>query len=464
MRKYVAVFYLLFFTLSFSSVHSQTSDSSLSANVPDLIIRKIILAGNESTDEDIILRELSTKENSAFDPELLKKDLERLNNLGLFNKIDLVPVPTDMPSQIDLMFLFEESIYFLPIPQGGFRNGQLSRFWFGMNIIWRNFRGRNETLAGSFGIGAEPFVGISYYVPWIGEKAHFFSRVSAAYSKNENKSLQTIDAQGNQIPDDDLNYTINNFNVAALLGKFLSREFSVSAGLRFNSIRTSQYEPGRTVSEDGVDEFFTASFIARTDSRNSVDYATSGSYLSAEYSKFGFGNLIDFNRISIDARTFIPIRLGRSYEISACFSTIGAVSFGAEVPSYLRLFFGYDKVIRGHKRLVYEGENQLGFFNEIRFPIIPVRYYSGSSIPAVSLISQLRRMNYKFGIYGTLFFDIGTVWNKNSNFFRNSYHSGFGAGLNYLLPFGLTGRTDFAFRIEDKKFVPQVVFDLNAAF
>ncbi len=443
----------------------ETDSSNDSLNLPaNLRIRNIILAGNETTDEDVILRELKSMENSRFDENLLKDDLQRLNNLGLFTKIDIYPVPTDSMNVIDLMFVFEESIYLIPLPQGGFRNGQLSEFWAGLNLIWRNFRGRNETLSASFGIGSDPFASLSYSIPWIGRDAHFFSSFSAGYSNNVNKSLQTVTTSGNEIPDKDENYTLKNFKSAVSLGKYLSREVSMTGILRFNFLETSQYEPGRTVSTDGKDMFATFTINGRYDTRNSYEYATAGTLLSLEYTKAGFGQLIDFNRVSIDVRKFIPIKLSDSYAISLGTSTLGSIAFGGTIPTYMREFFGYDKVIRGHKKLVYEGENRFGLFNEIRIPVVKETYFKGSSIPAVNQVSMLKKMSYRFALYATVFFDIGTVWNKNSNFFETKYHNGFGAGLNYILPFGLVGRTDFAFRKEDKKFVPQIIFDLSAAF
>jgi outer membrane protein assembly factor BamA len=430
----------------------------------NIIIRKIILAGNEVTDEDVILREIRTKENHPLNADLLKKDLERLYNLSLFNKIDIFPVPTDSLNTIDLMFLFEESLYIIPLPQGGFRNGQLTQFWAGLNLIWRNFRGRNETLNASFGIGADPFVGVGYTIPWIGRDAHYFASVNVSFSKTRNQSLQTVNSSGNEIPDSDINYSLYNFKSSLTVGKYFTPAFSVTGSLRYTSLVTTQYEPGRTVSSDGKDQFFDLSINGRYDTRNSYDYTTDGTLLIIDYTKEGFGGLIDFNRVSIDARNFIPVKLSDSYSVSLGISATGSVSFGTPVPSYMKQFFGYDKVIRGHKKLVYEGDNRLGFFNEIRFPILKERYLKGSDIPAVNQFSMFRRMNYRFAIYATVFFDIGTTWNMKDRFFHSQYHNGFGAGLNFILPFGLIGRTDYAFRIDGKQFVPQIVFDLNAAF
>ncbi len=77
---------------------------------------------------------------------------------------------------------------------------------------------------------------------------------------------------------------------------------------------------------------------------------------------------------------------------------------------------------------------------------------------------MLKKLNYKFGLYTTLFFDVGGVWNKKDNFFDTEFKNGFGVGLNFILPFGFVGRTDFAFRKEQKRFIPQIIVDLDASF
>ncbi len=463
----INIFCLLSVTFAFAETGLDTNkiykDSSLV--LPDVFVNKIIIVGNDVTDVDIITRELYTKENSKLNYQDLEKDIERLYNLGLFNKVDVYPAPTDSVDKVDLVILVEERFYIIPLPQGGFRNGEFSKFWAGLNVVWNNFRGRNERASLSFGIGYEPFVGLSYSVPWIGKKAHFFSSASVNYSKNFNQSLEALnDTTSNTIPSSANNFAIFNFNAAYSLGKFFTKNFSLASSVRYNIIHSSQYEPGRTVSPDGKDNYLTLLFSGRFDTRNSQEYTLSGSYYFLEYTKFGFGKLFDFNRVNFNARKFIPIKVFKNYNFTFASMGFGAISFGGTIPYYLKEYFGYGKIIRGYKQIVFEGENQLGVFSEFRLPIINPFYFKGESVPVVKSISMLKNMSYKFGLYLTLFFDVGGVWNKNSNFFNTQFYNGFGSGLNFILPFGFVGRTDFAFRVEGKRFVPQVIVDLDAAF
>jgi len=453
--------------ISFAEINSDSikikEDSTIA--LPDIYVNKILIAGNEVTDDDIIRRELTIRENSKLKFSELEEDVKRIYRLGLFNKVDVIPVPTESKDKVDLMFLVEERFYIIPLPQGGFRNGEFSKFWAGLNVRWNNFRGRNETAALSFGIGYEPFVNVSYSVPWIGKHAHYFSSVSISYSKNYNRSLIALnDTTSNMIPSSSDNFANYNFKAEYKLGKYFAKNFSLSTRFKYHIIRTTQYEPGRTVSPDGKDNFLTFSVSGIFDTRNSTEYTLAGSYYSLEYEKFGFGKLFDFNRIGFDTRKFIPIKLGDNYAVTFASRTVGAISFGGTIPTYLYEFFGYDKLIRGYKKIVFEGENQLGLFNEFRIPVVDPFYIKGESIPIAKKISMLKNISYKFGLYATIFFDIGGVWNKNDNFFNTKFRNGFGAGFNFILPFGFVGRTDFAFRKEQKRFIPQVIFDLDASF
>jgi len=429
-----------------------------------IYVGKILIAGNETTDEDIITREIFTKEDSKLNTETLQEDVQRIYKTGLFTKVDVYPVPTDSLNKMNILFLVEEKFYIIPVPQGGFRNGEFSKFWAGLNISWQNFRGRNETLSTSFGLGYEPFVNFGYAVPWIG-KQHYFASVSLRFAKNYNQSLVALnDTVNNSIPPSDSNYKNYNFNTFLSFGKYFGEKISATSTLGYNSVRVTKYEPGRTVTPDGIDEYLTLTISGKFDTRNSLEYTLSGSYYFLQYTKFGFGKLFDFNRVNMEAKKFIPIKIKGDYSITFASYALGIISFGGTIPSYLHEFYGYGKIIRGYKKIVFEGENQFGSFNEFRIPIIDPFYVKGKSVPGVKSVSMLKKLSYKFGLYGTLFFDIGAVWYKTSDFFKTDFNHGFGAGLNFILPFGMVGRTDFAFRREGKKFFPQIIFDLDAAF
>ncbi|MFC2093604.1 POTRA domain-containing protein [Bacteroidota bacterium] len=93
-----------------------------------IFLNRILIDGNDVTEDEIILRELSIKENSYLDLEKLQEDVLRIYNLGLFTKVDILPIPIG-ENKINLIIQVEESFYFLPVPIGGFKDNEFKKFW-----------------------------------------------------------------------------------------------------------------------------------------------------------------------------------------------------------------------------------------------------------------------------------------------------------------------------------------------
>jgi hypothetical protein len=111
------------------------------------------------------------------------------------------------------------------------------------------------------------------------------------------------------------------------------------------------------------------------------------------------------------------------------------------------------------------GENSLIYSNELRIPIVQPFYIPAKEITFCKKITNvLKDFSYKFGLYFTLFADVGGVWNKNENVFNTRFYSGYGAGLNFILPLGFVGRADWAFRHQDNFYKGQLILSLNSSF
>jgi outer membrane protein insertion porin family len=426
-----------------------------------IFLNRIIIDGNDVTEEEVILRELTIKENSYIDLDDLQNDVLRIYNLGLFTKVDLIPIPLG-GNKINLIIDVEESFYFLPIPIAGFRDNEIKKFWGGIDFRWRNFRGMNESIGISFGLGYEPFVNLYYINPWIGKEKHFFGSFSFRYSINENQSVEDNEGSVNSHVE---NYDIKNLSGSISMGKYFTKSLSSSIKFAYRYSKISEYKEGRTFSEDGIDQYPALCLSLNYDTRDLIEYATYGSLYKVAYTKYGFfRNNINFNKFRLDTRRYIPIKIVDDYSITFATRFLSSIAFGGRIPSYLHEFFGYNEVIRGWKTILLEGENQMGFFNEIRIPILKPFYVKGTDLPLIKSISFLKNFNYRYGLYFTLFFDMGGVWNRNENFFKTRFRNGFGTGLNFIMPFGFIGRLDLAFRKEGKKFTPQLNVALNASF
>jgi len=429
-----------------------------------LKVDQILVTGNDVTEPEIIIREMITKEGAYTDVETLNQDLKRIYNLGLFNRVDIMPYPSS-PTSYNIIITVEERFYILPIPIGGFKEGDLNKFWVGLNLKWQNFRGRNETLGLSFGVFYEPFINASYSIPWIGKKAHFFADYDIGYSVNNNRSIISASEQSSGLNTDDIRtYKIFDFKTQLTFGKYIFKDFSNSMSVGYNSVTTSDYQPGRTLSLDGNDRYMSYRYNLNYDTRDSYEYTLAGADIDFEYKKFGFGEIINYNSGTVDIRKFIPIKLGSDYFISLGTRITSTVFWGGNIANYHHQFFGYGKIIRGWNDYVYEGENLLGIFNELRIPVVKPFYVSGHDLPVIKKLPIAQDLSYKFGLYFTLFCDVGGTWNKEDKFIDTRFINGYGAGLNFILPFGFIGRTDWAFRHERDFFKGQLIVSLSASF
>ena len=430
-----------------------------------IFVNKILIIGNDVTKEEVILREIRTKENDTTNIITLQNDVLRLYNLGLFNKVEFLPLPAG-DDKFNLIITVSENFYILPLPQAGFKEGDFTKFWAGMNLMWRNFRGMNETVNLNFGLGYEPFIYANYSNPWLGKNDHFFTNFSVGYSNTNNRNVFREDTVNSVLTKDDLQqYKLNNFNSSFTIGKYLTKFANVNASLGYNFLSVSENANGRTISPDGKDSYlsFTAGF--NYDKRNLYNYTTSGTYADIKYYKFGiFHNQIDLNRVCLDLREFIPLNLFKNFSVTLASRLVTSNAIGGSMPVYLRESFGFDKIIRGWKDNVFDGENLLGLFTELRIPVIKPFLVDGKRHIIFNKFSILRNFSYRYGMFVTAFFDVGNTYNREDNIMDVHFRNGFGVGLNFLLPFDVVARIDLAARKQNSVYYSQFIFSLASSF
>ncbi|MCX7832924.1 MAG: BamA/TamA family outer membrane protein [Ignavibacteria bacterium] len=428
----------------------------------DYIINKITIKGNNITKDEVILRELHLFTGSKYDSLLYNEDLNNLNNLNIFNRVKLYFNQDFSNKSLEYIIEVEESPNILPVPQGGMKEGSIKKIWAGINFQWKNFRGMNETLGLNFGIGYEPFVSLFYYNPWIGMKEHFFTKMSFTFNKNVNKIF--LDTS-NFFKDNALEYYIFRYIPELSIGKYLSKYFRISANVSYNIYMISSPEIISSLLKRKSEKYTRLSFSLNYDKRNDINYTTHGTYLDFSYNRLGiFSERIQFNKIELNIKKFIPIRVIKDYFVSYSIWIRLANIFGNKPPDYLLEVYGYDLYVRGWKEYLFKGENSLGIFSEFRIPVIKPFYVDGKKHFIIKSIPYFRNFSYEYGLFLTTFFDIGTVYNRNINISNLSFKNGYGIGLNLLLPFNFIVRVDFALNKDIEKFKSRFSFDLNPSF
>ncbi len=431
----------------------------------NLTISDIIITGNEITETEIITREMHLKRGKKFTIEKYEHDLLKIYNTGLFMKVDIIPIPVtykDIVLNVDV----QEKWYILPLPDGGLDEGDWKKIWAAINLKWENFRGRNETAALYFRLFYNPSVRVSYSVPWIGEKMHLYSSISASYSRIRNQSLTAIGKNpGSTISYNENNFDNYRFNILWTIGKYITEGISVFTDAGFDYLKVSEYKEGRTESPTGIDKYLILGAGIKYDSRDNYEYATKGYYIRSSFTRFGyFDKSIDFGRFNFESQSFIPFYFTKDYYITYASRVFTSQAIGAVIPLYHHEFLGYgDKYIRGWKGFAFEGDDLFSIYNEIRIPILTPRYIKADEIPLLRDLPVIQKLDLKHGIYFSILYDIGAVWYKGDNLSHVRFRSGAGIGLNIILPFGYVLRADWAFRIA-KPVMGEIGLSLNAKF
>jgi outer membrane protein assembly factor BamA len=431
-----------------------------------LVVKDVVISGNDVTKDEIILREMSLKKNSEFTYSKYKHDKENIYNLRLFTKVDLIPIPVS-GKEIVLNVDVNEKWYIMPLPHGGLDEGEWKKLWLGLNLRWENFRGRNETVSLFFRILYNPAVRFSYSVPWIGDKLHLYSSVNFGYEKTRNESLEALGITNGSstIRYNDTNFDFYRFNSLLTAGKYIAEKLSLFTDIGYDYLRVSQYAEGRTVSPTGTDKYFTLGLGLKYDSRDIYDFATKGYFIRASFSRYGYyNNSINFGKFDLESQSFIPFNITPKYYITLASRVYTSQAVGAVIPLYHHVFLGYgDNYVRGWRDYAYEGEDIFTFYNELRIPILQPNYIKADKLPIVKDLPIIKKFELKHGLYFTMFYDLGGVWNKNDNLKNVRFRSGTGIGLNFILPFGYVVRADWAFRIS-RPVVGEIGLHLNAKF
>jgi outer membrane protein assembly factor BamA len=432
------------------SIAQKITDNPHYIDSLNLVVKDVVISGNKITKDEIILREMNLKPGSKFTLKNYEHDVNSIYNLGLFMKVDIIPLPAT-GKYVVLNVDVQERWYFFPLPSGGIEGGDWKKIWLGLNLRWENFRGRNEVIGLSFRVFYNPSINFHYSIPWIGKNLHLFTSINVGFSRIRNQSLEALGKPpgSESIGTDEANFDNNRFNGMLTVGKFIKDRFSVFTDIGYNYLRVTQNAPGRTLSPTGKDKYITLGLGVQYDTRNILEYTTAGFYIKTGIKKFGFVDSdVNYSRFQLDSRVFIPVNITREYFITLGTRLYSSIAVGGTVPIYNHEYLGYsEQYVRGWQSYTYEGENALTMFNEIRIPIIKPRYIKAEKIPLLKYVPIINRMDLKHGLFFTVFYDVGAVYEKNQMLRDVKFRSGTGIGLNFILPFGYILRTEWGFRL-----------------
>ncbi len=440
--KIIIVFYLIAICTSMSNgqifLNSEEIDEYAITDSTTFQFSNIEIIGNNKTKPDVILRELQFEENQIVSLKQALAALKRVQSLALFNRVrfDIVGVSE---YHILLITVYEQW-YIFPVPLLYRNERSWKKVSYGGKLLYYNFMGRNVLLNFTAAFGYNPEIKFSYYNPWFLGDAKLFTNFSMFLSK-----IRSLSPQLNEYED-------RRLGIEWSIGKRFGHYFYT--GVTFGYMKlTAPPEIGLTLSQNGKDYLPSILMGIQYDNRDLKEYPHKGWLVGLFGKRVGDSGDINYYRYGADFRSYLPL----THKVTLALRTGANLSSG-KIPSYDRVYLGYENRVRGRYYEIFEGENFAFGGAELRFPLLKIRYIDiDPLIPEMSQYSS----NLKFGISAGIFFDNGIVWYQNQDPSIRKVKSGFGAGIHFHLPYIDVFRVECGF---NKQWEAQAIADIEVAF
>lgn len=438
-------FYLIIIFLCLTTtIKPNTGDTLYFKGDYSIVIDSIVIIGNKQTKDFIILRELTFNVGDTLNPKLAEYNRERIYSLNIFNFVHLIPYKTKQENF--LLIEIEESWYIYPLPFITLKDRDWDKISYGVGVLIKNFRGRNETLRGKVAFGYDPSFDFSYENPNLVHNLNLFTEFGIGFNNVNNKS-ETAEEQAGE------DFTQDFYFGKILFGKRfgLYHRFGITIG--FDYVETPFYIDGVNASDQRIDRTVILGLGYNYDTRDLRQFPTNGIYAFVDYELKGMGiNGINYRVAYFDFREYRPI----IDKLSAKWG--GAVRLtSGDVPYYDYSYIGLSTRVRGHWQEQMEG-NDL-FFGSVELDYYLVQDYRLDLYWIPLLPKSL--LSYRVGLAAELFLDTGTTRLIGEPLTLKQFSTGYGTGLYFLLLPYFVIRLDLAF---DEQGNSQWIFDLGTSF
>ncbi len=395
----------------------QSPDSLNTVTEYPVRIDSVIITGNKITEPYVILRELTFKKGDYVTRKTLEYNRERIFSLGIFTRVRLYP---EKHGDINLLYIeVSESWYIYPIPYVELQDRDWKKFSYGINLLVRNFRGRNETVLARAGFGYDPSAELYYELPYFIRSDDIYMNVQLVYRNSINRSTIAKNIYGEDFKQ---KFISGYLDIGKRFG--LYNKFDVNIGYEY--VKSPAAILGISASGGKIDRQPVAGARYIFDTRDLAQFPSRGFYALADFESKGFGlDGINYQVADLDLREYRTLFDG--IILKWRFAT--RQTFGKTVPYYDYSYLGYNERIRGHFNQEREGNNSYVGSLELNYPIIRELDINLDFIP---IIPQ-SLLTYRLALYAELFTDTGAITMDHQPLALGDFKSGYGTGLSFLL-------------------------------
>lgn len=418
---------------------------------PVVTISEINFAGNETTKENILLVELDFEVGDTVSADLLEQRLEenrkRLFNLRLFHEVSYLYSCQD--GLVSVSYTMQERWYLYPVPSFSLADRNFNawlerREWnrinYGLSVLKRNFRGRNEDIRFRVSRGFNQRLEFSYRIPYINRQhklgldfgiADFRSR-AIDYTTVNNRQRFLIYDQEQPIK-----------RMSVLVGILQRESVQRQAGIRFSY---NQEQILDTVLQLNTDYYLNAAEERRyarfelykiINLRESFSYPLGGSYFETNISQMLFFDNSGSPLTTIRAKYVDYIKLPYKF-----YYGIGGevqVKLAKDYAYTDNIALGFRSNVRGYELYVIGGQHYGLLKQNLSYELFSIQSIK------IKPIKSPKFNNIPLSMYFSAFTDAGYVVDnvfQRGNPLTNRFLLGGGVGLTAVTFY------DFVFRFE----------------
>ncbi len=384
-------------------------------------IRRVIVQGNGKTRNNVILREMRLADGDQFSGAKLQRSIVRLNKLDYFSEVDIEPVPTGDPGEMDLKVKVKDKN--TGMVSGGIGYSTSDSVFVSAKITERNLFGRGWDFGLSGGWSSKNIsYGVNFYNPrfndtlWGGgvstywrnedfddyDKQTIGAVVSAGYPLGEYTTFTT-------------NYRLDNYYISEV-SDTAAQSIKDIEGYNWSSVISATFKRDTT----------NKAFNPSTGTLNNLTVEMGGGILMGDDS---------YVKYTYDTNYFTPVFWDLVFHWKGSLGFIHDNFGKGDIPVFERFYLGGINNVRGYSSREISprdsssgdrtGGNKMMYMNfELLFPI-----------------------NEEFGLVGVAFFDVGNTWDDGQSFFYDTkqadgtdlflgLYKSIGAGIRWFSPMG----------------------------
>ncbi|PRY06027.1 surface antigen-like protein [Pontibacter ummariensis] len=348
---------------------------AIPCDVPAVVVKEIVLEGNETTKAPVLLQELTFAPGDTvpvveLEP-LLQENRKRLLNLRLFHHVSYSYVCEE--GLVQVQFEMQERFYLYPIPIFDFADRNFnawlekkdwSRIDYGLNLVWRNFRGRNEEVRARVQRGFNKRLELSYRLPYISRRYNIGAELSAADYRSRTISYNVINnRQLFYEQEEGLPIKRSYVSGALIHRQSVQRSEGVRLSYYQESISDSvvRLNPEYYTHSQGARQYLRLELYKVINQRNNFAYPLVGSYFEAGVAQTLFLHNSGSPFTTVRAKYVKYSRLSDKYFYMA--GAEGQLRLAKEYAFADNTALGYRSYVRGYELYVIGGQHY-GLFKQ----------------------------------------------------------------------------------------------------